>query len=113
MTSKNGKTVAVNNGRQFTHEPSGTTFTVPEPVSVATQLRYYGAAGFATGTADTFLRFWEGARVVIENWNSELLPDPKADLETLTSQRVTQVILWAGTQVANYMTEQDTVEKNS
>lgn len=109
MTSKNGH-------KKFEHEPSGTTFSIAEPVSVATQLRYYSGLGFVAKKEDNYARFWAAARAVIEEWNSELLPDKDTDLETLTDRKTmnktAQLVMWVGNQVADYMTTQDTVEKN-
>lgn len=83
-------------------------FTVPDKLTVRKQLEYFSAgAGLPIA-----LRHWEGAKVVIETWESPLFPDYKADIEKETNPAVTSLIIQVGRDVITFMNSLDDVPKN-
>lgn len=59
------------------------------------------------------LILWKMAKVLIEEWESEALPDLNADLNEITDPRAARVIEWAGVTVSVYRRSLDAVSKNS
>lgn len=92
----------------FTNELHKCKFTIPDRPSVRQQLAYYSAM-----ERDTFLRFWNGARALIEKWDCELLPDVNADLEKETNPSIAHMAIWVGIEVSKYMSALDDIPKNS
>lgn len=91
------------------YKRDGCTFTVPDRPNVEQQLMYYSAAG----GRNFFLRYWMGARALIEKWECPLLPDPNTDLATLTDPRITDILIWAGLEVMKHMNALEELPKNS
>lgn len=84
------------------------TFTVPDRPTVREQLAYYSAAA----GSNTLLRYWIGAQALIGSWKSTILPDYKADVNTLSDPSQTTLIIWAGLEVMKFMNALDDIPKN-
>jgi hypothetical protein len=56
---------------------------------------------------------WEMAKLLIQEWESEVMPDFKADLEKLDDPRQARIIEWAGLAISAYRRGLDAVPKNS
>ena len=88
-------------------------FTLPDRPTVRQQLAYFGAVGDAKG-ADRFVRYWEGAKTLIVDWECAAMPEiDKIDLDSLTNPSDVLVILFAGSQTAVYMSGLEDIPKNS
>lgn len=95
---------------EFTFEQN--KFTVPDRPTVRQQLKWFGVAqGYEK--SDTWIRNWEGAKQLIQTWESDVLPDYKVDIDTLTNPSQREVIIWAGAQVLMYMNSLEDIPKNS
>ena len=87
------------------------TFTVPDRPTVKQQLKWFGAA-MGHDKADTWLRNWEGAKQLIESWKSDILPDYKIDLDTITDPSQRELIIWVGLEVVKLMNALEDIPKN-
>jgi len=86
-------------------------FTVPDKLTVRQQLAYLSAVAYPKLD---FERFWAGALTVIQNWESELIPDATTlDLNQVTDPKVTELMVWTGWQVKVHMDGLEEVPKNS
>lgn len=83
-------------------------FTIPDRPTVRQQLEYFSAGA----SLPLALRHWEGAKTLIQSWECKLLPDYRADLDTITNPAVTSLIIQAGAEVVRFMNSLDDVPKN-
>ena len=97
---------------EFKNAKLGVTFRVPDHPTVRQQLAYFSEAGMARGS-QMFERLWLGALTLMEDWECELLPDPKVDLDGLTDPKVVQVLLWSGLNVEVHMNQLEEIPKVS
>lgn len=87
-------------------------FTVPTRPTVRQQLAYLGGAAVLPG-ADLFIRLWEGAKALIDDWECKDLPDiNEVDLDEIEDPAATAVIVWVGMRVSKHMNKLDEVPKN-
>lgn len=98
---------------EFRNEKPKCVFAVPEKITVRQQLAYYSAAG----TVDKNMileNSWSAAKQIIvpQSWKCEVMPDINASLEELTSPLATEVILWAGAKVREYLSDFENLPKN-
>jgi len=97
---------------EFTTEDyGGARLVVPDKPSVFQLLNHDSIRYDSKGGA--ILNLWEMAKVLIEEWESEALPDHNADLNVVTDPRAARVIEWAGVTVSVYRRSLDEVPKNS
>lgn len=87
------------------------SFDLPDNISVRQQLTYFGAAATLPGTKDMFLRYWDGAKQLIQNWQCEFIK-LDADLDGVTDPKITQIIVWAALEVKNRMDSLEDIPKN-
>lgn len=93
------------------HDEGKAVFEVPDKPTVRQQLAYFGAtAGAPDG--NYLIRFWMGARELITNWKSDIMPDIEASLDELTSPEATDIIIWAGIKVRTHMNSLEEIPKN-
>jgi hypothetical protein len=87
------------------------TFTIPDRPNVRQQLQWFGAV---TGVDPslTWVRHWAGAKVLIQSWQSDVLPDYKTDLDTISDPSQRELILWVGLEVVKFMNALEDVPKN-
>lgn len=91
----------------------GASFSVPDSISVRKQLRWQAVFQRRTDD-DLYLDAWNAALPLIENWQSETIPDPRQfDPETETNPNVAKLVIWAASQVSGHMTALDDIPKNS
>lgn len=88
------------------------TFEIPDRPTVRQQLLYFGAAG-GVDKNDAMLRYWEGAKQLIQKWDCKVMPDYKISLDDLTDTSPTQIIIWAGLEVLQFMNKLEDIPKNS
>lgn len=99
----------------FTHEPSNTTFTIPDKLTVAQYLENRSIMGDLQ-RGELFIRAWDAATVLIDGWSSELLPDYHAvDFANSSDSAVeiADLIVWVGNTVAGHINSLRAVPKNS
>lgn len=97
---------------EFHLEKPKCTFEVPDKPTVRQQLGYFSAS--ATIDGDKFLEnAWTAAKsmIIAPSWKCEVMP-LDADLDKVTDPRATEVILWAGMKVREYMNGLDQLPKN-
>ena len=89
-----------------------TSFTVPDTLTVRQQLTFRGAAALAGG--DMFVRFWAASKTIIENWESEIIPDMNDyDIDEASDPLAADVIQWTGTLISGHIAKLGTVPKNA
>ena len=96
---------------EFSNKERGVRFTLPDSITVRDQLHYYGVIAESL-TLDTYERYWEGAKLLIENWECKKLPDIQVDLGEINDPKITTLVLWVGTQVLTHMGDLGAVSKN-
>lgn len=96
---------------EFKRENPNCSFTVPDRITVRMQMTYFSQASIRP-SADLWERLWSAALPLIENWQCELAPDKNINLDEVTDVNVTNVIIWASSQVQRYMDGLGTVSKN-
>ena len=96
---------------EFSNKKSGVRFTLPDSITVRDQLHYFGVIAESL-TLDTYERYWEAAKLLIENWECKKLPNIHTNLGETNDPKITTIVLWAGTQVLTHMSELGTVSKN-
>lgn len=85
-------------------------FTLPARLTVKRQLEYFSRYS-DTRFEPMYLRLWHSAIVLIQDWQCDVLPDPKVDLDKITDTQATTVIMWAGNLVLGYMNELEALPK--
>ena len=95
---------------EYTNEELKTTFSVPDVVTVRRQLVYFSNSG--DSSEERFVRIWNAAKTLIENWKSEVLPDININLDEITNPDATALIVWAGLRVMVHMNSLKEVPKN-
>lgn len=96
---------------EFSNKERGVRFTLPDRITVRDQLHYFSVMSDGV-TLETMERYWEAAKVLIENWECKKLPNIETDLGSVFDDKITAVVLWSGAQVMNYMSGLGTVPKN-
>lgn len=95
---------------EFTNEEPRVRFTVVDRPTVRQQLAFWDAV-----QKDGIVRpeqYWNGLRIILEEWDCPCMPDHDADLGELIDPEVTRVILWSGRQGLLHMAGLDEVPKN-
>jgi hypothetical protein len=95
---------------KFENAELKTHFEVPDRPTVRQQLAYYAARSEVD--TNRLESGWYGAQAIITSWQSEIMPDMKADLESLTNPSQTRLILWAGVEVFKHFSALEDVPKN-
>ena len=93
---------------EYKNEKLGCSFEVPDKVTVRQQLRYFSAVG-TEKDEPTFVQMWPGVGVLAENWQCELLPDPKVSLDDITNPEQVRIVVWAGTTVFRHIDKLENV----
>ena len=111
---------------EFESENLATTFTVSDKITVDRQLAY-NTAIFEYRTEEIFWRQFLAALVLVEDWESAVLPEPNRLFKTkiaedepedsmyldeLTDPRVTSLIIWVGSTVGLHVSNLEEVSKN-
>ena len=97
---------------EFKNDNLSARFTVPDRPTVRQQLAYYSRVIQSTGTVD-FEKYWEGAKVLIEEWECEKIPDyGSVNLDKIDDPEITHIIVWVGMQVKMHFDTVERVEKN-
>lgn len=97
---------------EFTNDDLGLRFTVPDKVPVRLQLRYRSQIGLLN-RGDTYERYWEGAKELIDKWECDVMEDYNVSLDDETDPKIADIIFWACNAVAGHMDRLGVVEKNS
>ncbi len=95
-----------------TDDFGGARLVVPDEPSVL-QIINFDSIRYDSNDSGAILVLWEMAKSLIEEWESEALPDINADLNEITDPRAARIIEWAGVMVSSYRRSLDTVSKNS
>ena len=95
-----------------TDQWGGVRFTVPDKPTVF-QIVAFDSRRLELDGQPSMIILWEMAKLLIQEWESEALPDFKADLEKLDDPRQARIIEWAGLAISAYRRGLDAVPKNS
>ena len=96
---------------EYKNEALKTTFTIPDRPNVRQQLQWFGAVTGADPSM-TWVRHWEGAKVLIQSWQSDIIKDHKIDLETISDPTQRELVLWVGLEVLKVMNALEDIPKN-
>lgn len=96
---------------EVSNEKMGVRFDLPDRPNVL-QVATYDSVLVEFAQAAHVIRLWEAAKVIVQNWSCEALPDMKADLSKVEDMRVVAVIEWAGGKVMTWRRSLDAVPKN-
>lgn len=97
---------------KFERENPNCTFSIPDRPTVRQQLMYFSAAAAGVGQ-DALIRYWMAAKAIISEWDCELAPDlDKIDIDAMDDPKLTDVLIWVGTQVWVKMNQLDELPKN-
>ena len=97
---------------EFERENPPCKFSIPDRPTVRQQLEFFSLIA-GTQDKDRLFRYWTGAQALITEWECELLPDRKKVLDDVDDSNITDVIVWAGISIVNYMNSLDSWGKNS
>ena len=98
---------------EYRNDKLGVRFEVADTITVRKQLAYRSARQFLS-VEDTYAAHWRAALLLIEGWQCETVPDPKAlDLDAVTDPQMTYIVLWAAGEVAGHVAGLDSVPKAS
>lgn len=87
------------------------SFNIPDRPTVRQQMGYMGKiSGLGDGLYP--LRFWEGAKHLLTDWKCEAIPDKDIDLDAVDSPKITDILIWAGLAVWDYMQKLEELPKN-
>lgn len=87
-------------------------FTIPDRPTVRQQMRWFGAVSGGDKN-ETYIRYWEAAKTLVQTWESETIPDYKIDIDTEANPTQTHNLIWAGLQVLEFMNNLEDIPKNS
>lgn len=96
---------------EFTIEEPKVRFTVVDRPTVRQQLTYRGALGLRSA-ANFYIKLWEAAQVLIEEWECEDIPDRGLDLDGVEDPSIADIVQWVGVRVMTHMNELEDIPKN-
>lgn len=95
---------------RYEYQDGKCSFEIPDQPTVRQQMQYFGAIG--SFDENYLLRWWHGARLLIQSWQCEAFPDKDADLDSVTNPAVTDMLIWASLRVREHMNSLEKLEKN-
>ena len=97
---------------EFKRENPDCKFTIPDRPTVRQQFEYISLVADAVGRS-MVLKYWEGAKSIIQSWECETVPDYKTfNIDESDSPTATNLLVWAGWEVRRYMNNLEDVSKN-
>ena len=97
---------------KFENEALSTSFVVPDRPSGRQRLQYRSAI-IGTGKLGAYERYWEGVKVLVQEWESAHVENPMSfDMDSSSDQRAALVITWACNAVAGHMAEAEEIDPN-
>lgn len=97
--------------KKLENEGLGVSFEIPASPTVRQQLIYKGEVGLMV-SAEIFVRYWNAALTMIQNWKCEDMPDPKIDLDEISSPKAVEIIQWASMAVYGHISTLEETPKN-
>ena len=85
---------------------------VPDKLTVRKQLEYSAAIQQWTSGNDMFVRFWAGAKAIVDSLECEYL-QMDVDIDAVYSPRIVEAITWVGMAVFSYTRQLDELDPNS
>ena len=95
----------------FENADFGLKFTTPDRLNVRQALAY-DSKRLEMGGQPAFVVLWECARLLIDSWECERMPDRDVDLETLEDPALARLIEFVGVAVSAWRRSLDAVPKN-
>ena len=97
---------------EYESEALGVKFTLPDKLTVFQQLAWRGRT--AVGEGGVFIRMWNGAVELIQDWECELIPDPKKlDMNAEEDGAITDIVQFVANSTASHITALGLVPKNA
>ena len=97
-----------------TDDFGGARFTVPDKPTVF-QLADYDSRRYELKGYPTVILLWEMAKALIDEWESDSLPDHNSNLREISedANNATAIVEWTGTVVSAFRRSLDAISKNS
>lgn len=87
-------------------------FDLPDTLTVRQQLDISNKMAFGRND-NPMVMWWEIAKSLMTNWQSEIMPDPLVvDIDTETNREITAIILWCSSATVKWYNELGQLEKN-
>lgn len=87
---------------EYKNEKIGVRFVVPDKLTVREQMQYYSALTIPYGK-ELFIRYWEGAKVIITEWECEVFPNKETSLDDVTDGSIPNILIWSGMRVKEHI----------
>lgn len=100
--------------KKFESKDLGVSFTLPDKMTARQQLVFRRkTAGFVEAD-DLYIRYWEAAVELVQDWECEKLPDPAAfDLDAEVAADVVDIVMYAANVTAGHFFSIGEVDPNS
>ena len=102
---------------EYENEELGVRFTLPDALNPFQQLAFRGKT--AVGGGGVFVRFWDGAIELIQEWECEAIPEYKdldlhADIDDpVEAARIADIVQFVANSTAAHITALEAVPKNA
>ena len=96
---------------EYRNEKLSARFVVPDKITVRQQLAYLSET-VKNNDGNSMDSLWNGARLLITEWECPVFPAFDTSLESVTDPDVTEVILWAALEVRKHVNGLESVPKN-
>lgn len=97
---------------EYRNEELGARFIVPDKITVRQQFAYLSET-FKVNDGNTLESSWNGARLLIQEWECPVFPMMDTSLDSVTDPKIRDVLFWAATEVRRHINALETVPKNS
>ena len=96
---------------EYENEGLGVKFALPDTLTVRQQLLWRG--GIALSGGSVFIRGWEGAKHLVEDWECEMIPDPLAfNLDDETDPAYADIVQYVANATYGHINDLEAVPKN-
>ena len=97
---------------EFERKNPDCKFSIPDRPTVRQQLEYFSLIGGAPDK-NKLTRYWTGMQILVEEWKCDVMPDCDIALSDIDDPDITDIIVWAGTEVVIHLNSLESITKNS
>lgn len=97
---------------EYKSQEHNASFEISDRVTVREQLKYFDAVT-RVPEHERFIKYWEGAKLLITKWQCPAMPDMNADIDGISDPQATSAIVWAGVMVKMHIDKLTAIPKNS
>lgn len=96
---------------EYKNEKLSARFVVPDKITVRQQFAYLSET-VKHNDGNSIESTWNGARLLISEWECPVFPSIDTSLEEVTDPKITDVIFWAAMEVRKHINNLESVPKN-